>query len=151
MKQRLIDSVQSLKGSWGALKIRFMGLWRDDENALLFRAIAGLGVFAVVVFAGSGIVLWKSLHPHAAHIEAGASLVAAEEKHEGGAKNEGGDATTAPSIGARAIPPEISHRQDGVPEPDNDLVEPEIRSGRGLASIIPQNDEPTAPYNPFIT
>jgi len=162
VKQRLLAHVQAFREGRRALKKRFGSLWKDDENALLFRGLLGLVSFVFVVFLAVGVMFVQSLRPHHAEGQAHETVAeashesghadAAEESHESaeggeGAHEEGGQAS-APAIGVRAIPAAISKRQDGIPEGDKDLVEPEIRAGRGLASLT-ATPEVTAPYNPF--
>lgn len=154
MKQRLLAHVQAFRDGLRSLKKRFARLWKDDENALLFRGLLGLVAFVFVVFVACGALIVKSLIPHraAGHaVVAEAAPASGPETPAEGSKEAGQEEAatgTAPAIGVRAIPPLISDRQDGVQEGDKDLVEPEIRSGRGLASLT-ATPEAAAPYNPF--
>jgi flagellar basal body-associated protein FliL len=150
VKQRLLARVAAFKDFVRAAKKRFRALWSDNDNALLFRALTGLVIFVGGVLVASGIAVWKLAHPHAAETEVVVVEHSAPAEHESSPEGEGASAA-APAIGVRPIPTEISKRQDGVPETDKDLVEPELHAGRGLASIATQKEAPTAPYNPFLT
>jgi len=145
VKQRLLARVAAIKDFARVAKKKFRVLWSDNDNALLFRALTGLVVFVGFVLGGSAVALWKLAHPH--NVE----VVVAEQAVPEETETKEGDSAAMPAIGVRAIPKEISKRQDGVPESDKDLVEPELHSGRGLASIAAQKELPTAPYNPFLT
>jgi flagellar basal body-associated protein FliL len=148
VKQRLLARVAALKEFARVAKKRFRALWSDDDNALLFRALTGLVIFVGGVLVASGVAVWKLTHPHEPEV----AVVEHESPAPSAEGPEGGDASASvPAIGVRPIPKEISKRQDGVPESDKDLVEPELHAGRGLASIAAQAEAPTAPYNPFLT
>jgi flagellar basal body-associated protein FliL len=148
VKQRLLARVAALKESVRFAKKRFLVLWSDNDSALLLRALTGVVLFVAGVLMASGVAVWKLAHPHAAEIEVEMAEQPAPAENETSSEAE---AAAAPVIGVRPIPKEISKRQDGVPEADKDLVEPELRTGRAMASIATEQEEPTAPYNPFLT
>ncbi len=142
MKERIQARVASLKAALSAGKKKLVALWKDPEDALLFRGVVILLALAGTAVVGGVAAFWKIRHTHSVALKSPVEPLEEESPSKKDAD---------PVIGVRAIPKEISRRQDGVPEADKDLVEPEIRSGRGLASIVPEKTEPTAPYNPFLT
>jgi hypothetical protein len=144
VKERIIQRLEALRGALSSFKTRLGALWTDPENALLFRGLVFFSFFICFVLLGSGLAVWK-------FGSAGAPSLAASEKEDIEVSKSVDNDTSSPVIGVRAIPRSISRRQDGVPEPDKDLVEPDIQRGRGLASLIPEQTEPIAPYNPFTT
>ena len=148
--------VHSLKDGIASSKRKFAFLWRDKENALLFRGLLLLIFFVGSVLTTSGVLLWKKMHPKVAHPEVADHAEAHVEKHADASSGHEAEAndkpadTPLPVMGVRAVSKEISKRQDGIQEADKDLVEPEIKKGRGLAAFTAEV-APTQPYNPFVT
>lgn len=133
--------MQAFKDGVALSKKTFKTLWKDEDNALLFRGLLLLIFFVGSMLVVSGVGLYRTLRPAKAPVA---------EKHEEEDSEGGHDAAPLPVVGVRAVPKAITRRQDGVPEDDKDLVEPEIQKGRGLASLGGDNT-PTQPYNPFVT
>lgn len=61
------------------------------------------------------------------------------EEHAEAGEHGGEHGAESQSIYAAKIPKEITERQDGVPEPDMDLVDPKIEAARGLAATLKQD------------
>ena len=145
---------EKLKALWeahaqrgAAWRARFMALWRDPENALLFRGVLTLGFSALVLLLStSGVMIVRVV----SHVSSQSRVPASVEEEEPVA-SEPTEGTSVVAIGARAIPRSISKRQDGIQESDKDLVQSEIQEGRGLASIRFNQETETAPYNPYFT
>lgn len=132
---------------------------------MLFRAVLSLGACAFVLLATtSGVMFSRVLSQSHSRVPASVDEShrepheeSSDESHDG-AEESGEQASDSHSkssssmvIGVRAIPRSIEKRQDGIPEPDKDLVQQEIESGRGLASINFKQDETPTLYNPFFT
>jgi hypothetical protein len=73
-------------------------------------------------------ITYRALQPHAAAEPEAVSHVASPEGSDG-----------ASVIAASPFPDEILDARDGKPEPDHDLVEPEVEESRGLASVLTQD------------
>jgi hypothetical protein len=139
------EQLQSLE----ACRARFAELWSDVENALLFRAVLGFaGSALLLLFGTSGLMVAKFLN--GSHT----SVAVEEQEKQGKEVVEHAASDSAPSfiaLNARVLPRSITNRQDGVPEADKDLVQSEIKEGRGLASIGFNQEIEIAPYNPYFT
>lgn len=158
------EKIQSLLGGFFTsiknAKLRFKNLWKSQENAYLFRGLLLFSFVSFFVLCGSSFLLWShwSKKIEAQH-RALASLNEEEEieeksnEHEAEEssaekKTEDSPATDSLSVGVRSIPKSISKRQDGVPEPDKDLVMPEYKE-KGILAKVQTPAVAPAPYNPF--
>jgi flagellar basal body-associated protein FliL len=153
VKQQFLSRLEGCRNRAQFFKQEFLKLWQDPEKALLFRGLVFVIFFTSFVWLASGLYFLNHLS------QASRSLASIDEPEEvftpvvdeAGEVASGGGGLNA-IVGMRPIPREIRNRQNGIPEPDKDLVEVEIRRGRGLAAISPsaQVEEPV-PYNPFVS
>lgn len=134
-------------------------LWNPPREAVLVRSLvfACLGIFAILM----GTTFWlvhstrEAHHPVnpleeeelAANHEGGEHGEAKGEGHGEGAEAHGeGHEGAQVNIFQNPIPKEIRRRRDGVMESGHDLVDPDIKSLRGLASILSDEVKVTKAY-----
>jgi flagellar basal body-associated protein FliL len=134
----------------------FKHIWNPPREKFLIRSLLAIAV--VLVGLMGGITFWfvKASHPKpAVHAEVdeqeeghGEEHAAEEghgeakeggEGHGGGGEGGGHEGGGAVTIFKNPIPKEIRKRRDGVMEAGHDLVDPDIKTTRGLASILKED------------